>query len=146
MGIVVAQAQILPVGASTLKIALLVLALLSTVTGLFGYKRIESEYEDSGEVSRQPLHILFNLLTVVGGVLLIVSQPSTDAGWMFTMFATVAFVSGIFTYRSMQIQMDRGDDHIDKPSMHLAAGIFLVMYAAYMSLWHMAGIGGLFFA
>ncbi|MDY6775185.1 MAG: hypothetical protein SV253_03780 [Halobacteria archaeon] len=146
MGLVVAQAQMLPVGANTLKIALLVLALLSTVTGLFSYKRIESEYEDSGDVSRQPVHILFNILTVVGGVLLIVNQPSTDAGWIFTMFATSAFVSGIFTYRSMQIQMDRGDDKIDKPSMHLAAGLFLVMYAAYMSLWHMAGIGGLFFA
>ncbi len=145
MGLVVAQAQMLPVGADTFKIGLLVLALLSTVTGLFGFWRLESEYEESGEVSRQPLHILFNILTVVGGVLLIVNHPSTDAGWIFTMFATAAFVSGIFTYRSMQIQMDRGDDEIDKPSMHLAAGLFLVRYAASMSLWHMVGIGGLIF-
>lgn len=137
--------QLVPVDPFTAKVGIFVLVLLSFVTGNMSYFRVKKAYSQDQEVPRQPIHIFFNILTVLGAAFLIVIPETSDAGWIVLMFAVAAFVSGIFTYRSMEIQMERGDDALDAPSMHATAGLLLLLYTAYIAFWELIGIGGLIF-
>jgi uncharacterized membrane protein YidH (DUF202 family) len=137
-------ATLLPVAPFTAKVLMFVLALASFVSGNLAYKRISSAYEEDGELPRQRYHVAINVVTVAFAATLVVGETAHE-GWITLMFAIVAFVSGIFTYRSMQIQADRGDEALDTPSMHALAGFVLVLYTFYMWAWGASGIGGLLF-
>lgn len=138
--------QLLPVGAFTAKVAVSVLALLSFVTGNLAYLRVKKAYENDGGVPRQYGHVFFNVLTLLAAALLVVDPATSHTGWIILMFAVTAFVSGIYTYRGMLVQMDRGDETLDAPSMHAAAGLVLVLYTLYTWVWELIGVGGFIFA
>lgn len=138
--------QILPVGAFTAKVAVSLLALLSFASGNLAWRRVKSAYEDDGEIPRQYSHVFFNVVTLLAAALLVANPETSHTGWIVLMFAVAAFVSGIFTYRGMLVQMDRGDDSLDLPSMHAAAGLVLVLYTFYTWLWELVGVGGFIFA
>ncbi|MDY7082501.1 MAG: hypothetical protein SXQ77_08885 [Halobacteria archaeon] len=109
---------LLPVSPFMLKVGVFVLALLSLVTGYTAFRSLEKEYENNQSVSRKYYHVVVNILTLLAAAVLVVGETSHE-GWITLMFAVTAFISGIFTYRSMQVQMERGDDQLDKPSMHM---------------------------
>lgn len=137
-------ATLLPVAPFTAKVLVFVLALASFVSGNVAYLKIKSAYEEHGEVPRQRYHIAINIVTVAVAATLIGGETA-HAGWIVMMFATVAFVSGIFTYRSMQIQAERGDDALDTPTMHALSGFVLVLYTFYMWAWQASGLGPIIF-
>ncbi|MDY6779725.1 MAG: hypothetical protein SV760_04110 [Halobacteria archaeon] len=137
--------NVLPIAPTTAKIAVFFLALGSLITGNIAYKRVSRAYKENDEIPRQRYHIALNVLTVLGAAYLSVGKPSHE-GLLTLMFALTAFISGIFTYRSMQVQMDRGDEELDKPVMHALSGLVLVLYSGYIWIWEAIGIGGLIFA
>ncbi|MFB6283108.1 MAG: hypothetical protein ABEK59_04135 [Halobacteria archaeon] len=124
-------ASIVPVSIFTLKVAVFILAVLSFITGNIAWRKVKKQKESGEDVMyRQFYHVFFNALTVIGTILLIVGgAPHT--GFIAFMFAVAAYISGTFTYRSIQVQWRRGDDELDKPSIHALSSIFLIAYIGY---------------
>lgn len=125
------------------KIVVFVFAFLSFLTGNVAYFRLQKLYKKSGEINRQFYHIIFNVLTLLSAVYLTVLAP--EPGWIVLLIAIATFISGIFTYRYMQINVQKGKEKLEKPTMHAISGLILVLYTAYIWMWEAIGIGGLIF-
>lgn len=125
------------------KIVVFILALLSVLTGNVAYFRLKKYNNKSSRVKRQYYHIIINILTLFGAIYLVI--VAQDTGWIVLMLVLTSFITGIFTYRNMQIQAKK-DEEIGKPRVHAMAGLLLVLYTGYMWIWEAIGIGGLIFA
>ena len=137
-------ASIVPVSPFVLKVAVFILAVLSFVTGNIAWRKVNKEHEAGQDLYRQFYHVFFNALTLIGTIVMIVGGAS-HAGVIAFMFALAAFISGTFTYRSIEIQWRRGDDELDKPTIHVLSSVFLISYLGYTWIWELIGIGGYIF-
>ncbi|MFW5918443.1 MAG: DUF7313 family protein [Haloferacaceae archaeon] len=111
---------------------ILVFVLVTMATRLLAHRRHEAAIADGAEsLSRfYPHWILMGVLTLVSFAYLIV-RP--HAGIILSMFVLSTFVSDFFEFEARNVEARNGME-LERPKAALTSTAFLLLYAAYQSL------------
>lgn len=112
--------------------AVLLLVLITMVTRLLAHRRHERAVSDGAEsLSRfYPHWLLMGVLTLVSFAYLIVRPHD---GTIMSTFVLSTFIADFFEFEARNVEARSGLE-LERPKGALAAATFLLLYAAYQSL------------